>query len=92
MDVPPRPPPFVGTPYTELTGKVAVITGGTSGIGLAVAMDLVQNGARHVIVSGRDVVKGAKAVKMLNQMCGEHQQAVYVPMDVTVKEELKGAL
>jgi hypothetical protein len=54
-------------------------------------MDLVENGARRVIVSGRDVKKGSNAVKLLNQMCSDHQQAFYVPMDVTAKEELKGA-
>jgi len=78
----------------DLTGKVAVITGGTKGIGLAVAKDLIQNGASRVIISGRDVQEGGKALKILTDMCSDnddgYQKAVYVPTDVTSEEGLKG--
>lgn len=74
----------------ELSGKVAVITGGTQGVGLAVAKELIRKGASRVIVAGRDVQTGAKAIKMLNGMCsGTDQKAVYVPTDVTSRDELK---
>jgi len=78
----------------DLAGKVAVITGGTKGIGLAVAKDLIQNGTSRVIISGRDVHEGGKALKILTDMCSNnedgYQKAVYVPTDVTSKEGLKG--
>jgi 3-oxoacyl-[acyl-carrier protein] reductase len=38
---------------TELNGKVAIVTGGSRGIGLAITRGLVAGGAR-VVVSGRD--------------------------------------
>ena len=40
----------------QLTGKTALVTGSTAGIGLAIAERLAQEGA-HVIISGRDQAK-----------------------------------
>jgi len=48
-------------PPPELTNQTALITGGTAGIGLAVARLQVREGAA-VIVSGRDRERGQKAV------------------------------
>ncbi len=50
----------------DLTGKVAVITGGNGGIGLGMASGLAQAGAQVVIV-GRNSTKSAKAVVGLQQ-------------------------
>ena len=51
-------------PLPELTGQTALITGGTAGIGLAIARLLVREGAA-VIVSGRDRERGQKAVNAI---------------------------
>ncbi|GAA3597601.1 hypothetical protein GCM10022295_92680 [Streptomyces osmaniensis] len=48
-----------------LQEKVAVITGGTSGIGLAIAHRFVREGAR-VFVTGRDIDRLETAVKELD--------------------------
>jgi NADP-dependent 3-hydroxy acid dehydrogenase YdfG len=48
----------------SLKGKVAWITGGGSGIGLAGAMELARAGA-HVVISGRTPATNASALKQL---------------------------
>ncbi|MBQ1089455.1 SDR family NAD(P)-dependent oxidoreductase [Streptomyces sp. B93] len=47
-----------------ITGKVALVAGGTSGLGLAVAATLLAAGAR-VVVTGRSEERGAKALARL---------------------------
>ena len=51
-----------------LEGKKAVITGGTSGIGKAIAEEYVEQGA-EVIVSGRDENKGRDAAEEIGESC-----------------------
>ena len=48
----------------KLKGKVAWITGGGSGIGLAGAMELARAGA-HVVISGRTAATNASALKQV---------------------------
>jgi 2-deoxy-D-gluconate 3-dehydrogenase len=50
----------------DLTGKVALITGGNGGIGLGMAGGLAQAGAA-VLLSGRDAEKSAAAVQSLRE-------------------------
>jgi NAD(P)-dependent dehydrogenase (short-subunit alcohol dehydrogenase family) len=50
----------------KLQGKVTVITGGTTGIGLATAKLFVKEGA-HVFITGRAVLE-------LNEACKQRQQ------------------
>ena len=52
-----------------LAGKVAWITGGGSGIGLAGAIELVKAGA-HVVISGRNTATNASAERTLKALGG----------------------
>ena len=63
----------------DLTGRVAIVTGGNGGIGLGMARGLARHGAK-VIVAGRDAAKSAAAVGEL-QALGAEAKAVAV--DVT---------
>lgn len=50
-----------------LKGRIAFITGGTSGIGLAIAKTFMMNGASVVIITGRDSKKIEKAVSEVSK-------------------------
>ena len=60
----------------DLTGRVAIVTGGNGGIGLGMARGLAQAGAA-VVVAGREAAKSAAAVKEL-QALGAKAAAVEV--------------
>ena len=53
----------------DLEGKVAVVTGATSGIGRAAALQLAEQGAT-VIIHGRDAERGAAVVKKIESSGG----------------------
>lgn len=51
-----------------LQNKIAIVTGGGSGIGLAIAQKFVENGIRTIIV-GRDAQKLSAAKEKLGELC-----------------------
>ncbi len=63
----------------DLSGKVAIVTGGNGGIGLGMARGLAASGASIAVV-GRDEAKSAAAVADLSKNSGK---AIAVPTDVT---------
>ncbi|MFM7425848.1 MAG: SDR family oxidoreductase [Elainella sp.] len=70
---------------TTFIGKVALITGGTSGIGRATAVALAQQGAK-VVVAGRRLTEGAAVVSEIQALGGE---ALFVPTDVSQEAEVQ---
>jgi 2-dehydro-3-deoxy-D-gluconate 5-dehydrogenase len=64
----------------DLTGKVAIVTGGNGGIGLGMAIGLRDAGARIAIV-GRNATKAASALTALGA------NAIFIAADVTVKAD-----
>jgi NAD(P)-dependent dehydrogenase (short-subunit alcohol dehydrogenase family) len=68
----------------RLEGKNAVITGGTRGIGLAVARRFCEEGA-SVVIAGRDMSIGERA---LHGLLKQGHEAIYVRTDVTRQSDV----
>lgn len=67
---------------TKLEGKVAIITGATSGMGKAIAKIFAQHGAA-VLLSGRNRAKGDALV---DQLTGQGQRAAFHQGDISKPE------
>ncbi|KAL6657134.1 hypothetical protein ACP70R_004914 [Stipagrostis hirtigluma subsp. patula] len=71
----------------RLAGKVAVITGGASGIGKATAAEFVRNGARVVLADVQDELGHAVAAEL-----GGPDAACYTRCDVTDEAQVAAAV
>jgi glucose 1-dehydrogenase len=68
----------------KLKDKVAIVAGGTKGIGLGIALEFAREGAR-VVIGGRNEETGRDGVKEIEQAGGE---ALFVKCDVAEMADL----
>jgi NAD(P)-dependent dehydrogenase (short-subunit alcohol dehydrogenase family) len=54
----------------RVDNKIAVVTGGTQGLGAAVAMQLAQSGASGVVTCGRSIDKGETVARRIHEETG----------------------
>ena len=84
----------VSTSLFDLTGKVALVTGGGSGIGLSCAREMARHGAR-VVLGGRTVDKVQAAAQQLNDALGagaDGPVAAAVGLDVADDDSVQAAV
>ncbi len=71
----------------DVAGRVAVVTGGANGIGLAIVQALAANGARVAILD-RDVERGEAVA---DELRGTGNESLFLPVDVTELETVEAA-
>lgn len=78
---------MISTELFDLTGKVALITGASKGMGKSMAMGLAEHGAK-VVVSSRKLDQCEAAVAEINGKCGEGA-AVAIACNIGYKDQLQ---
>jgi NAD(P)-dependent dehydrogenase (short-subunit alcohol dehydrogenase family) len=78
----------------QFKDKVVFISGGTSGIGLATAVQFALGGAAHIIVCGRRESKWHEAQKYIDEKLTTEQKnrIQYWPCDVRVELQVKNTI
>jgi 3-oxoacyl-[acyl-carrier protein] reductase len=74
-----------------LTGKVAVVTGGSRGLGLAAAKSLASEGA-HVVICARGEEQLQKAVNEILQQVTSSARAITVTADVSTESGVNSVI
>ena len=77
----------VQTSLFDLTGKVALLTGASKGMGFAMAEGLAEHGAK-VVVSSRKLDQCAAACAAINAKCGDGA-AIPIACNIGYKEQLE---
>ena len=75
--------------HARFDGKVAVITGGTQGLGFATAQLMKARGAAGLLLIGRTVVKGEAAAALLD---GDGCRAVFHSADLANDDDVAGVI
>ena len=73
----------------DLTGKTALITGSSKGIGRAIAKEMARHGARVVVSSRKQETCQVVANEINGGSSGEERKAVVIPANIANKEELR---
>jgi NAD(P)-dependent dehydrogenase (short-subunit alcohol dehydrogenase family) len=73
----------------DLTGKVALITGSTKGIGKAIAQELARHGARVVISSRKADACETVAASINGELAGAAGEAIAIPAHIGERAELE---
>jgi NAD(P)-dependent dehydrogenase (short-subunit alcohol dehydrogenase family) len=71
----------------DLTGRIAVVTGSSRGIGRAIAERVAEHGA-NVVISSRKAEGCAETAEAINDACGRNA-AVPVAANISSKEALR---
>lgn len=74
----------------RLDGRIAVVTGGTQGLGAAIARAAAEAGAAGVVICGRSVAKGASVAAAIIRDTGVPVE--YAPADLARPEDCRAVI
>ncbi len=77
----------VKTDLFDLSGRTALLTGASKGMGLSMAQGLAEHGA-NVVVSSRKIDQCEAACEQINNACGE-ERAIAIACNIGYKEQLE---
>lgn len=72
---------------TQFKGKIAVVTGGTQGLGATIARLFADRGASGIVICGRSREKGAAKAREIQEATGA--KVVFVPADLSKVEDCR---
>ncbi|MDE1995406.1 MAG: SDR family oxidoreductase [Rhizobiaceae bacterium] len=78
------------TNHSRLDGKIAVITGGTQGLGAAIARLFAERGAKGIVICGRNEAKGHAKADEIQKDTGV--RVVYVKADLGKVEDAQNVI
>jgi NAD(P)-dependent dehydrogenase (short-subunit alcohol dehydrogenase family) len=70
----------------DLSGRVVIVTGGTQGVGEAVAVHAAKADAQGVVICGRQRDKGSQVVEKIQDL---GTAALYVPADLSIVDDCR---
>ena len=73
----------------RLEGRIAVVTGGTQGLGEAVAMLFARSGAKGIVICGRNTERGEAVRENLEKL---GSKALFVKADLAKVEEARAVI
>src|SRR3712207_5870640 len=79
-----------GDAMSRLDGKIAVVTGGTQGLGAAIARLFAARGAKGIVTCGRSQPKGEAIAAEIRDERGT--EVVYVPADLAKVEDCRAVI
>jgi hypothetical protein len=73
--------------YGRLDGKIAIVTGGTQGLGATIATLFAERGAAGIVICGRNAAKGEAKAEEIGKATGT--KVVYVQADLGEVEDAR---
>src|SRR4051812_25448387 len=65
---------------SDMSGKIAIVTGGTQGLGAAIARRLAQDGAAGLVLCGRNAARGRESATAVEHETGV--RTIFVQADL----------